>query len=552
MRKRVFLSIGIIAVLSVIIFAAATVGMLYQQATKDGWEILQLSADYLANGYRQDGVAFLEASQNDDIRVTLILQCGTVVYDSQQSALTMESHLNRTEFEEAQKQGVGKDQRQSITSAERTLYYALQLEDGNVLRVGRDSKTVLAEVQRVLPTLIIVLIVTVLSAALSARWQTARIIEPINQIDLDSPQSGKVYAELSPFVYRIRQQKQEIAAQMQRLEQNKQEFLTISQSMREGLIVTDADLNILTINESALTILGAESEQDGNLQLHRNLTLKRAAEQAVNGEHVEDTITLDARIYRLLAGSTDESGGVKGAVILLLDDTEKIKAEQSRREFSANVSHELKTPLTSISGYAELIKNGIAKPQDVAQFGGKIYDESQHLMRLIQDIIGLSKLDEKDVPAQKETVELSGVARKTMQRFEQQAKEKDTQLELQGDKAYIKAVPAIIEEVAYNLIDNAIRYNKPGGLVTVSTGTAQGESYLRVADTGIGLSAEEKQKVFERFYRADKSHSKEIGGTGLGLAIVKRGVLYHDGRIELESTLGQGSVFTLWFAEVAE
>lgn len=549
MKKRIFRSICITALASLLLMSFCVVLLLYKKTTQYGWSSLETNAASIAAGYETGGTEYLAQIKGYHGRITLIAADGTVVFDDRSSHDDMENHAQRPEVLAAASEGSGKAKRQSSTLGENTLYYAQRLSDGSILRLSVNTANMGAEALRFLPLLLVVSAVLILAAAFAAKKQTQSIVAPVNSIDLDNPYKSEIYEELSPLVRRMQTQKGQIASQMEAMEKSRQEFITITESMSEGLIVTDSKANVLTINKSAQHILGAHGVQGAGMPLvevSRNLVLENAAKKASEGLRTEAAITIDARYYRIVATPTATAGGGQGVVILLMDDTERQQAEETRREFTANVSHELKTPLTSISGYAEIIKGGIVQPEDIKDFAGKIYDEAGRLIVLIQDIIQLSRLDEKQFETEQSEIELLSLARQVTGALERAAEAKRVNVQVYGRPVLVPGVRAILEEIIYNLTENAIRYNKDGGSVDVTVGEKGGEAFIQVEDTGLGIADEYKPHVFERFYRVEKSHSRQSGGTGLGLSIVKRGAISQGGRVELESEQGEGSTFTVW------
>ena len=549
MRKRIFRNICVLALVSLLLLGVCVVVIVYEESAQDGFEDMQADATYIAAGIETGGTEYLASLKGYPGRITLIAPDGTVLFDDREDPATMDNHASRPEVAEALESGSGQVQRQSDTLGERTLYYAVVLDDGNILRLSMQLSNIFSEVAYYIPWLLLTSLLLVVAAFFTARWQTKRILKPFNELDLDSPFNAEAYEEFSPFLRKISLQKKQIEQAMQELTQQQEEFSAITQNMEEGLLVVDHAGMVLTVNPSAQHILGFAPLPENPtplLELNRNLLLEQAVKQAVSGRRVEYVLELDKRQYRLVASPAGQENGVQGAVLLLMDDTQRLQAEQTRREFSANVSHELKTPLTSISGYAEIIRDGLVKPEDISLFAGKIHDESARLVALVNDIIRLSHLDEKQPPAQYETVDLLQLARQTAQTLQKPAEETGITLSVGGEETLVSGVPPILSEILFNLMDNGIRYTLSGGRVDVTVGHSNGEPFLRVADTGIGIPPEHQLHIFERFYRVDKSHARESGGTGLGLSIVKRGALFHGGRVELSSEEGKGSVFTVW------
>lgn len=548
MKKRIFRGICGVALASLLVLSVCVVGLVYQRATQDGWERLHIDTVYLSAGYDQQGQAFLEQVSDTTGRITLIAPDGTVLYDDEEDAARMENHADRPEVQQALQQETGRDERDSATFGERQLYYAVRMEDGNVLRVSLSADSMAKQALRMLPWLVLISLCIVALAALVARRITKGILQPINELDLNTPLQTGGYDELSPLLRRLAAQQEQISGQMEDLRARQTEFEAVTGDMDEGLVVLNTQGLVLSLNASARRILGVEPDADVErplIALNRDVALDEAAKTALSGSRCEGALAMQGRQYRVTASPTWQGGGVSGALLLLVDDTEKLQAEQLRKEFTANVSHELKTPLTSISGYAELIENGVAKPEDVAEFAGRIHTEAGRLILLVEDIIRLSQLDEKTPVPTKEQLNLLQVARDVAEGLESAAKEKQIEICVQGDDVSMAAVRSVMVEVLYNLVDNAVRYSPAGTQVSVDVYRRGDEAHISVKDEGPGIAPEHRDRVFERFYRVDKSHSKKNGGTGLGLAIVKNGALYHGGRVELYSEEGKGSRFVV-------
>ncbi len=548
MKKKIFASICLVSFASLLLLFLCVLALAYTRGTRNAFSTLQSDASYVAAGYETSGLDYLKNIRGYPGRITLVAPDGSVLFDDRQSPAQMENHAGRPEVAEALQNGSGRAQRKSDTLGERTLYYALRLKSGEVLRMSMQAATASASALALVPWLLGVSLLLVLCAAAVARWQAKRILAPLNAIDLDAPMDSGGYEEIAPLLRRIDAQKRQIAQKAAELQHQQEEFGAVTQSMDEGMVLTDPEGVVLSLNQSARRILGIETGSEGQplLALCRDLGLQRAAKEAAEGKRSEQELQAGGRSYRLLASPARRAEGPPhGAVLLLVDDTEKLEAEQNRREFSANVSHELKTPLTSISGYAEIIRGGLVKAEDIPAFAGKIYDEAARLMALIEDILQLSRLDEKEGGQPPEPVELLALCQSTAENLRSAAEEKGVALQVEGEAVQVQGSPSILLEVVYNLLDNAIRYNRPGGRVEVKVGREDGMALLQVADTGLGIEPQHQPHVFERFYRADKSHSRQSGGTGLGLAIVKRGVMYHGGQVGLESSPGQGSAFTV-------
>lgn len=547
MKRRIFWSIFVAVVGGVLLMGACVVGLVYYKTTQNTWSTLSARAYYFSCAIDESGLDYLEKVRGYSGRITLVGADGTVLFDDREVAANMENHAGREEVVQALQSGTGRAQRVSGTLGERTLYYALRLSNGSVLRVSTTASSVIGETLSILPWMLVVIALLAIAAGIIAKRQTGAIVAPINQIDLDAPMETDAYGELSPFLRRIAAQKTELARQMETLRQSQTEFDTITGSMDEGLVVLNRDGNVFSLNQSARRILDVqEGEVVGRhiLMLNRNVAMDAVIRQTVDGQKASAVIELGQRQYRVTASPSVFDGRVQGIVLLFLDETDKLLAEQRRREFSANVSHELKTPLTSISGYAEIIHNGLAKSQDVQAFAGFIYEEANRLIELVQDIIKLSRLDEKQGALDKQPLDLSALTRKVAEGLAPMAEQSGLKLSFEGKEVTVSGVPSILEEVVYNLIDNAIHYSEKG-TIEVRVKKEPGMAVLAVRDEGIGIPKEHQEQVFERFYRVDKSHSRDSGGTGLGLAIVKRGVLFHEGSVELESEPGKGSTFTI-------
>ena len=431
-----------------------------------------------------------------------------------------------------------------------TYYYAIQQADGNILRVAMTMDSVYASLLAMLPLMLLIAAVVFILSLIFASWQSKRIIKPINELDLDHPAENDVYPELAPLLLRLQKQNEMIAGQMAKLRQAQNEFAEITNHMREGFLVIDDKEEVLSYNKSALTLLDVTDIEEGPqhiLSLNRSESLRETLDKVLAGESAECLLEIAERKVRLLANPVIDSGRVQGAVLLLRDTTEQEEREKLRREFTANVSHELKTPLTSISGYAEIIANGLARPEDVQRFAGSIYDEVQRLISMINDIIKLSRLDEEEGLPQRQQIDLAELTTTVCERLQSEADKRDVKIVLQLVPCSIRGVGQVLEEMVYNLVDNAIKYNREHGQVTVTLVEQGSEAVLTVSDTGIGIPESEQERVFERFYRVDKSHSDAVPGTGLGLSIVKHGAMVHRAKITVESTVGKGTSVEIRF-----
>ncbi|WP_458406957.1 ATP-binding protein [Anaerotignum sp.] len=544
MTNRIFRSIFIVALAVMFCVSALIMGVMYNFSSEEKRNELRREAAYIASGIEMQGIEYLEqVGPLDDTRMTWIAADGAVLYDSVAEEDEMENHADREEVQEAFRTGTGEGERHSATLSEKTWYYALRMEDGSVVRLSIETVGILALFYQAISPLVLMLVVMGGFSMLLA-FQTAKnITNPINEIDLEYPEKAVVYDELTPLLRRIAVQNKEIHHQMAELKRRKEEFDTITSNMQEGLLVLDAEGDVLSYNEGVKRLLGLSKVEEGQnvFQLNRSETFRHGVEAALKGEHQEEKLELGGKVCELFANPVFRDGENAGVILVLFDATEKEGREKLRREFTANVSHELKTPLTSISGFAEIMKSGMVRPEDMGNFAGKIYDEAQRLIALIQDIIKLSKLDEKDSFIEKEWVELDAIVLEVKERLQSAAEKKEVRLMANAAPLRLWGVKPVLMEMVYNLCDNAIRYNRPEGEVRMTLREENGNAVLEVADTGIGIAQEEQERIFERFYRVDGSRSAENGGTGLGLSIVKHGVALHNGKVTLKSTLGEGT-----------
>lgn len=552
MTKRIFLS-TITVVVSVLLLSLALItGVLYEHFQKIQMDQLEVTEEFVEQGITLDGMDYLKNLNENDCRITWIAADGTVLYDNQFDASQMENHRNREEVKQAMEGSAGTSFRQSTTVSERTMYYAKRMQDHTVLRLSVSQSSVLFLLGGMLsPICFILLAACILSGVLSYRV-SKKIVHPLSKLDLKHPEQVETYDELSPFLQRIAAQNREIEHRVRELKKQQQEFSMITENMSEGLFVIDRNYQILSYNKSAVQIFSIENEPIGQnlLAVNRSQKFREAVDSALQGRNAQKNLTLNGRVYQIIANSVcspDSEQELVGAVLLVLDITEKEEQERYRREFTANVSHELKTPLTSISGIAEIIRNGIVRPEDIPHFAGKIYDESQRLITLIGDIIKLSQLDEDQVPLERESVDLLEISRDVVQQLSSVAKKNGVSLVAGGTHGSVYGVRQVLSEMVYNLCENAVKYNQKGGRVSVDVKQSDAAITLTVKDTGIGIPKAEQSRVFERFYRVDKSHSKAVGGTGLGLSIVKHGAALHHAVIELNSEVGEGTEIKLIF-----
>ena len=552
MTNRIFRSIFTVALAVMLTVSGLIMGVMYRYSSMETRKELSREAEYIALGIQNEGVSYfdyLDKVHLTDSRITWIGADGAVLFDSVAEEGQMENHADREEVQEAIQAGYGEGERFSSTLSEKTWYYAIRLEDGSVARLSIETASILTVFFSMTYPLVLILI-AIGCVSLFLAFSTAKnITNPINEIDLEHPDRAVVYEELTPLLRRIAVQNREIRRQMTALKRQKEEFDTITSNMQEGLLVLDMEGNILSYNTAVLRLMGLSQVEEGRnvLSLNRSEAFRHGVEAALVGKHQEEVMELNGRICELFANPVFRDGETAGAILLLFDVTEKEERERLRREFTANVSHELKTPLTSISGFAEIMKSGIVRPEDMGNFAGKIYDEAQRLIALIQDIIKLSKLDEKESFLEKEWVQLDGLVQEISQRLQPTAERKNVTLTVSADPLQLYGVRQVLSEMFYNLCDNAIRYNRPDGEVQMTLKQAGEEILFAVADTGIGISKEEQERIFERFYRVDASRSAENGGTGLGLSIVKHGAALHGGKIFVESEIGKGTTMQISF-----
>jgi two-component system, OmpR family, phosphate regulon sensor histidine kinase PhoR len=550
MRKKIFLYDLLLGLLVAVLCCGLFLGVLYQRYEKQTLRQLTVEADYIAHGMELVGTDYLNTLTSDD-RVTWVDTDGSVLYDSAADAATMSNHANRTEIAEAMEDGQGHSSHYSETLLVRTIYYAQRLSDGTVLRVSCNQSSVMALLLGAWYPIVGVLAAVLLLCVLMAFRMVHQIVNPINQIDLDHPSADQTYTELTPLVSRLQQQNQTIRQQMDVLSRQQREFAALTDNMSEGFLLVDNRTDVLSINHSALRFLGVGEEKDLK-NLRRDQCPEQvvsAVEAALAGLRTETVQEIDGVSWQIIANPVVSNGQVAGVAILVMDITEKRQREQLRQEFSANVSHELKTPLTSISGFAELMKEGMVPQEMVKEFAGDIYRESQRLIELVNDIIRLSRLDESNRVEELDCVDLYDLSDEILANLRPVAERQKVTMTLEGEHAKVQGVWQILNEMVYNLCDNAIKYNRPGGELHVKVEQRRSEARITVSDNGIGIPYADQNRVFERFYRVDKSHSKEVGGTGLGLSIVKHGAQFHNARVELQSEPGNGTAITIIFPE---
>ena len=549
MTKKIFKSTVLVSAMILILGSALVMGILYRYFGKQLDGELEKEASYLVYGIEQNGVNYLEHLKQKDARITYIDASGNVLYDSQADISSMENHSDRKEFEEAVQKGHGYAERMSSTLSEKTVYYARKLTDGTVLRVAVVHSSILALMLQLLPSVIGVAIVMLILAGIAAARISAKIVEPINTLDLDHPEDNQIYEEVGPLLSRIHKQNYQIQMQLETARRNQEEFQIITENMQEGLLVIDAYTMILSGNSSVWRMFQLREPKTGDsvYSLDRNEDFRKVVEDVLKGQHGSAMLQLDGEYVQLIANPVSRDDRVVGAVLLLVNETEKVERENLRREFSANVSHELKTPLTSISGFAEIIQDGMVQGEDVQKFAGRIYREAQRLIQLVEDTIKISQLDEGENPYEWEKVDAYAVVKNVCGNLRDIAAKKNVHLFIDGEKLIFCTVKPILEEVIYNLCDNGIKYNREDGTVSIHLQELKDSVEIRVKDNGIGIPREDCSRVFERFYRVDKSHSKAIGGTGLGLSIVKHGVTFLGGTLKMLSEEGKGTEITMTF-----
>ena len=546
MTSKILKSILSVAVAVLLATLLVITGVLYQYFGGVQQSQLKDELSLAASATEQLGEKYLETLSSDRYRLTWVAPDGTVLFDTRADAAAMENHADREEIKEAMTSGTGSSSRNSATLTEQTIYEATRLEDGSVLRISVSRATALVLVLGMIQPLAAIALAAIALSAWLAHRMAKRVVEPLNKLDLDKPMDNDAYEELSPLLHRIHAQRQEIKKQVWALKQKQDEFDQITGNMKEALVLLDAKGRIVSINPAARKLFAADVNCIGEdfLTVDRKQNMRLAVSDTAEQGYASFRAKINGREYQFDLNRIDSDGNVHGVVILAFDVTEQVNAERNRREFTANVSHELKTPLQSIIGSAELMENGIVKQEDIPRFVGHIRKEASRLVSLIDDIIRLSQLDEGgEMPH--EDVSLRVLAEEVCETLADAAKVKDVSLEVAGDDGIVSGVRRLLFEVVYNLCDNAIKYNHAGGNVKVSVAEKGNFIRLSVQDTGIGIAPEHQEKIFERFYRVDKSHSKQSGGTGLGLSIVKHAVQYHHGKIDVTSEAGVGTTVSV-------
>jgi two-component system phosphate regulon sensor histidine kinase PhoR len=554
MKKKILAFVCTAAGLSIILTALMIHMAVYQDISRDLKQNIVSASEYISAAVELNGAGYLESLPRRvrSLRITLLTSDGRVLYDTAADAERLPNHLDRPEIRAALETGSGESIRLSETISEQTYYYAVRLANGDILRTANTTGSVfLRMLNLVLISLGIAVIVFLLITAAGSKM-TDRIVAPINRIDLDNPENNAVYDELTPLLLRIKKQNDAIAEQFEEISRRRNEFNAITDNMSEGLLVLDPEGRILSCNKSARSLLGIhlkQVEHQSALAVRRDETFRNLLEKARSGSPSEAEISSGQRRLHLFANPVKYKAAVQGMVLVILDVTEKAERDNLRREFTANVSHELKTPLASVSGFAEIMAEGVAKPEDMPRFARKIYDEAQRLIRLINDIMTLSKLDEGEENRPKEDVELLAFIRNIAERVKGASEKRGVTIVVDGGEAHIKAVSPVLDEMIFNLLDNAVKYNVEGGSVKLTVEKRWGETLVIVEDTGTGIPEDEQARIFERFYRVDKSRNSAVEGTGLGLSIVKHGAMLHGAKVEVRSDGEKGSCFTVRFPD---
>ena len=552
MKKRIFLTVFATALITVLVSLILLVGVTYRYINEDTRDQLMAQLDYLSQAVDDEGLTYLNQLENNSYRITWIAADGAVLFDNRNNISRMENHADRQEFIDAKAHGVSEIERESETMTTRLMYVAEELSDGSVLRIATNDISVGGVAWMLaVPSVLLILCISLL-AWFVARKLSRALVEPLNTLDLDHPLAGEAYDELVPLLSRIEQQHREIADQRVQLGQQRNEFQTVIDNMREGLVLLNQSGRILLINRSGRNLMKAMAEEDDlaageELITSRNSVVDSLLDKAYDGQTSSATIIINSRSYEIHASPVESDEGIHGAVLFYVDVTEKVEAEQLRREFSANVSHELKTPLHSISGCAELMLSGIVKEEDKPRFLKQIYDEAQHMVSLIENIIKISRLDEEADALPVDKVDLYEIAQTVIEQLGNKAASRGIVMDLSGTHVTIKGVKTLLYEMIYNLCDNAIKYNVDDGAISVSVKKTKDAAVVKVKDTGVGISEDQQERIFERFYRVDKSHSRASGGTGLGLSIVKHAAIWHNATIKVKSKLGKGTTFIVRF-----
>ena len=547
MTKRIFHSICIVAIAVFLASLVLIMGVLYNYFSNQQMKSLRTETALCASAVEKDGIDYLQSVADGDYRITWISTDGSVLFDNKAQTDNMENHLEREEIKEALQNGEGESARRSDTLMEKQIYFARKLSDGTILRLSESHLALWSLILSMLQPIVIVIAIAIGLSLFLAYRLSRHIVKPLNELNLDEPNTESVYEEISPLVNRIASQQNQLKLQKAELKQKQEEFDTATGSMNEGIILLSESGAVLSINKSATKVLGISRYCIGKdlLLFNSSFEIQELLRIAGEGKRAEKIIPIDERDYQFNASPITGEGKVSGIALIIFDITEKERAEEARREFTANVSHELKTPLQNISGSAELLSNGLVKQEDIPKFAEQIFGESKRMITLVEDIIKLSHLDEGAEDMTRQTVDLYDLAELTVRNLSPVAATADVTLSLSGEKSEMQGIPQLLSGIIYNLCDNAIKYNHAGGRVSVDVRPTETDVVLTVSDTGIGIPPEAQERIFERFYRVDKSRSKSVGGTGLGLSIVKHSVKLHNGEIEIRSIVDKGTVMII-------
>lgn len=548
MNKKIFQTVFLSIIITMVLVLAVSITVFHATYEERIVRDLDAAASFLRESVEKDGSS-LDSLTLPGYRITLISPEGEVLFDSDAKSAEMENHLSRPEVDAAMRHGSGNDKRESSTLMENLYYSALRLNDGRILRLSVPAGTALSFIVSLLLPMVFIIILMIAISIWFSYKAARRITDPINSIDLEHPEDAEGYEELSPLLYRISRQQEQIKMQLDEAERRSREFKVITDNMSEGLAVIDSEMRLLSVNRAAYRLFDSVHVDEGDsvLAISRHEGFSAVISSALKGERAESVIETGTRVLQVIASPVSVEAS-SGAVIIIIDITEKAERERLRREFTANVSHELRTPLTSISGFAEILNNGGVDESTVKDFGLEIYNEAQHLIALVHDIIRLSRLDEGENGEDAVVVDLSDIAEESMQRLKRRAESRGISLSSDVEKgAYVKGSESLLDEMITNLVDNAIKYTDRGGWAKVSVKNDVNSVVLTVSDNGIGIPEEDKEHVFERFYRVDKSRSRASGGTGLGLSIVRHAAIYHNARIELDSRIGKGTRISVIF-----
>ncbi len=554
MDKKIFNAMFLTSIFVLLISFLLTLVVLFNRSQSQLLSELENEVEYIAQAVDKDGTEYIQKLKSNNKRITLISADGTVLADTASDGKILGNHLDRQEIKDAIKNGTGTATRYSETTGTETVYFAKRLSNGDIIRIAATQESLFILFLKLVYPLSIIIIVTLILSLIISHRVSKSIIKPINELDLDNPAGNEAYEEIKPLLKKISAQKRTIEKQVKVAAQKQEEFRLITENMSEGLLIIDGNANVLSYNKSATRLLEIDNFSSGKsvLTLNRKRGFVDIIETVLSGNHAENEIKQNGRVYSLIANPVCEKERVLGAVIVILDITESVNREKLRREFTSNVSHELKTPLTSISGFAEMMKSGDTPNDTVIDFSASIYDEAQRLITLVSDIIKISELDENPSALEKCEIDLFSAAKNVVKTLTPQAEKQNITLSVTGENATVMGTPKIIDEMIYNLCDNAVKYNKPNGRVDVNISSRDGKVCLSVTDTGIGIPKSEQTRVFERFYRVDKSHSKSVGGTGLGLAIVKHAAASSHAEIVLESQENIGTTVTVIFDNTTE